>query len=378
MKKEVVFVMSFPWFSLYQRPHHIAHYFKMAGYSVKVIEFKQPIRLNSLLNRMKFSEHRLDADFIYSVTKYPFSDSLTMSRFKKCMNNILHNDEQETDRLIWLQGVDGAIDYKDITAFKKYKTILDISDSFPDFAGSSEAKQRLEIKEKEAAGKTNVVLAASDRLYFKFKKYNPNTFLVRNGVDIKSYRTITEPADAEFAKKVSQICSSKAVVYEGVISKRIDFDFLRAVIKGCPELIFLFIGMVDITARSEFNVLLKQKNARFIGTINHHLLPWVLSKTEIGIIPFKINELTMAANTIKLYEYLAAGKPVVSTPIPEVERYECSGVVRTAADPVLFVKYLRDMAELSSDPTLTLERLAIAEANNWEARFEEIASICSL
>lgn len=378
MRKEIVFIMSFPWFSLYQRPHYIAHYFKMKGYRVKVIEFRHPVRLNSLLNRMEFAEHKLAADLICSVKKYPFLGSLTKSGFMKCLKNILNNDAQETDRLIWLQGIDDSIDYKEVSAFRKYKTILDISDSFPDFRSSSEARQRLEIKEKEAAEKASLVLAASDILYSKFKKYNPNTFLVRNGVDIKHYRTITEPADTQLKVRVSRICSSKTAVYEGVISNRIDFDLLRAVIKGCPEITFLFLGMIDIMTRSKFNVLLKEINVCYFGAINHRLLPWVLSKTDVGIIPFRINNLTMAANTIKLYEYFAAGKPVVSTPIPEVSRHEGSGVVRTAADPVFFIEYLREMIELSADPSLTLDRIEIAEANSWESRFQEITSACNL
>jgi hypothetical protein len=50
--------MSYPWFSLYQRPNHFARIFRQNGYGVQVIEFRQIIRLNSILNKMKFREAR--------------------------------------------------------------------------------------------------------------------------------------------------------------------------------------------------------------------------------------------------------------------------------------------------------------------------------
>jgi glycosyltransferase involved in cell wall biosynthesis len=371
VKKEIVFIMSYPWFSLYQRPNHFARIFKQHGYGVQVIEFRQIIRLNSILNKMKFGEHRRDIDKLRSVVKLPFVHLENVQLASK-IRKILSEKKPDTELIFWFQGFDDAIDYSRILPLLTGRTILDVSDSFPDFFTDVKMRQRLEAAERQLSEKADVVFTTAQVLYDKFRAYNPRTYLIRNGVDVNRYRSITRPSDLALTEKIEAIGASKVVGYQGSISSWVDFDLLEGVIAKTPELSFLFVGMVDLRARRDFRRLVRHRNFHYLGAVSPDALPWVLSKIDVGIIPFKINDLIRATNPIKLYEYLAAGKPVVATPMPEVMRYEAKAIVATTSDPEAFATSLREMAAFSADPAALAERLRIADENSWESRFKKI------
>ena len=371
MKKEIVFIMSYPWFSLYQRPNHLARIFKRHGFRVQAIEYRHIIRLNSLLNKMQFSEHRRDIDRLWSVVKFPVI-SLENHQLTGKIKKILSDTRPETELTFWLQGFEDSIDYTRLLSLIPGRTILDISDSFPDFFTDVNQRKRLEAAEKMVSGKVDAVVTTAQTLYDKFRKYNSNTFLIRNGVDLSRYRGAAFPSDPALAARIEDVGNARVIGYQGSISAWFDFDLMDRVIKASPDLAFLFAGMVEVRARREFQRLARHRNFHYIGVVNPDVLPWVLSKIDVGIIPFKIDDLIRATNPIKLYEYFAAGKPVVATPMPEVMRYEAKGIVATAAEADTFTMKIREMAALTSDPEARHERLRLAEENSWEARFRQI------
>ena len=371
MKKRLIFIMSYPWFSLYQRPNHFARQFKHSGFSVEVVEMRQLVRLNSILNRMHFEEHRRDIDRLWSVVKIPFI-GLENFQLSRKIKKILATGEQGTECVFWLQGFDDALDYDRLMPLLAGKKILDVSDSFPDFFTDPEVRKRLEAAEKTVAAQVDVVLATADILYNKFKTYNARTFLIKNGVDLSRYQNITPPSDRVLRNKVEAAGPAKIIGYQGGIASWFDFDLMDYVIRKNPDFIFLFAGMVDVRSRRDFGRIIHYRNVLHLGTVNPEVLPWVLVRFDVGIIPFKINDLIRATNPIKLYEYLAAGKPVVATPMLEVMRYEAKGIVATAEEPEAFSRSLREMAALSEDPSSRQERLMIARDNSWDARFRKI------
>ncbi|MBI5741423.1 MAG: glycosyltransferase [Nitrospirae bacterium] len=371
MNKKIVFIMSYPWFSLYQRPNHFARLFKKSGYSVEVIEMRHIVRLNSLLNRMKFEQHRGDIDRLRSVVKLPLI-GLENAQLVRKVRKILASNKADTECLFWFQGFDDSIDYGRILAMLPGKAVLDVSDSFPDFFSDARRRQRLEAAEKTVAEKADAVLTSAGVLYDKFIKFNPKTFLIRNAVDFSIYRKTPHAPPEGIARKIGAMGSAKVVGFQGGIGSWFDFDLMDSVIQDCPGLSFLIVGMLDVRARKDFERLRRHRNFHYIGVVDPDVLPWVLSRIDVGIIPFKMNDLVKAVNPLKLYEYLAAAKPVVATPMPEVMRYEAKGVVATAGGAVSFSKALREMTALPEGPAAVEKRLQIARENSWEARFEQL------
>jgi glycosyltransferase involved in cell wall biosynthesis len=141
----------------------------------------------------------------------------------------------------------------------------------------------------------------------------------------------------------------------------VDSQAVAVAAKQLPYWDFILIGP-QFGGREIFG-----RNIYHLGMRAYERLPAYLHEMDVTLIPFVDNHVTRAANPVKLWEYLATGKPVVSTPIPEV--LPLRGLVRIAESANL----AREIASAMNDHYLQAERVALARANSWEARYEAIA-----
>jgi glycosyltransferase involved in cell wall biosynthesis len=134
-----------------------------------------------------------------------------------------------------------------------------------------------------------------------------------------------------------------------------------------PEWTFVLIGPVD----TDVSLLSSLPNVLLTGRRPYSELPAYLGSFDIAVIPFKINSLTTGVNPVKLYEYLAAGRPVVSSDLPEVRVFRPQvAIANSNAD---FVIRLEE--ELAADsPGKRADRLLIAGQHSWKARAEAAAA----
>jgi O-antigen biosynthesis protein len=115
----------------------------------------------------------------------------------------------------------------------------------------------------------------------------------------------------------------------------------------------------------EQQAVLQRPNIRFLGQQPYDSLPGVMSAMDVAMIPFAPSKLIESTSPIKLYEYLAAGLPVVATPMPEVLPFCLPGVAACAAEPGEFARHVQ---ELAGSPAVA-RRQEIARENSWTARF---------
>ena len=109
-----------------------------------------------------------------------------------------------------------------------------------------------------------------------------------------------------------------------------------------------------------------------LGRRPYDSLPGYCRAFDVGVIPFRMNALTVRVNPIKLREYLAAGLPVVSTPLPEVARYRA--LVHLADSPKMFVEEIERALGERSEPFLA-QRLHSMRAESWESRVGEVCRL---
>lgn len=242
--------------------------------------------------------------------------------------------------------------------------VYDCADEHTAFPGLINKATVLKM-EKELFACADVSLASARELCERKKEFAPAIGLTPNGADVGHFSKAMQPglpAPPEF-----QNLPRPVVGYVGAISAWFDQEMLAAAARVHPEWSFVLIGPVD----TDVSLLNSLPNVRLTGRKDYAVLPAYLKCFDIAVIPFKINELTTGVNPVKLYEYLAAGRPVVSSDLPEVRTFRPH--VAIAGNAVEFVRKLEE--ELAADsPEKGAVRLEIAGRHSWGARAESAAA----
>lgn len=163
----------------------------------------------------------------------------------------------------------------------------------------------------------------------------------------------------------------------GAIQAKLDFDLLIYLKKKHPEWIMLLVGkeyMNNEIDKTKFRELKSIKGVYHIGHVRRELIPGILRYVDVCLITFKENEfLSYASGPLKLWEYLAAGKPIVA--VQQDSTYECSEFVRVGHDKVGFEEAVSKAIAEGHDSQKILERKKIARANSWNYRVDEMLNL---
>jgi glycosyltransferase involved in cell wall biosynthesis len=232
-------------------------------------------------------------------------------------------------------------------------------DEYAAFSGV--ARESLARMERELLSRADLVIASSERLYEVKRKQNPRTVLIRHGVDWQHFRSALDPAlpvPAELARLPRPILG-----YFGLIAADwVDVDLITHMARRLPHVSIVMLGKVtmDLAALGKF------PNVHVLGRRPYETLPNYCRGFDAAMIPFPISEVTLNANPLKAREYLAAGLPVISTAIPEVEVLGCCRIGR---DPESFV---REVQAALSEPGPSAARSDAIRHESWEGRLAEI------
>ena len=243
--------------------------------------------------------------------------------------------------------------------------VYDCADEHAAFTGFI-TRETVERLEQRLLKEADIVFATATELYNRKKKYTGQIHLVPNGADVEHFKQALL-ADYPVAEEIRQL-PGPVIGFYGGISDWIDLSLVEAVAKAYPEWSVVMVGPVD----TEIAHLRKYSNIIFPGKKNYEELPSYLKGFDVCLVPFKINDLTVNVNPVKLYEYLAAGKPVVSSPLPEVRQFK--DVVRIGENPADFVAHV-EKALRETGPEQIARRLAVAESTSWRARCNKMVEL---
>lgn len=379
MTWRVTFLLPFgSWYFLYQRPHQIARRFVLNGHQVDVVGFED---IRDLWRRMRsfreFAEHRLCASRVYSFPLPPFRRRhVILDRAARTLADLwLRGYEMLASRgpitVVWVQGVGSFLPARRIARVKSDLMVWDICDDHR--ALSPALKQEVEEAERTLSVRTDIILTSSQRLYTYWHPRKNATYLVQNGVDIDAFGTHSQ--DASHSTSIDALNHELVAGYHGYIGRWFDFFLMQQVARALPKVKFVIVGPVDPEVRSEFSQLTALPNVDYLGPKPYPLVPGYVRAFHVGIIPFVLNDVTLATNPIKMYEYLAAGKPVVGSALPELEDVSRPGVVEVAHNADEFADRLTRALSISDNKSLTLARQDLARQNSWQRRYETIIRI---
>jgi len=258
------------------------------------------------------------------------------------------------DPLIWISYPHPDL-VKVLERFPNCHVIYDCVDHWSEFNG---AFGNLAQAERTLIERADIVFATAELLQERVARYHPRCYLVPNGVDVEGYalalaESPSIPADV-------QPISRPRIGFIGNIAHWLEFDWIRRLVINRPEWQFVFVGpwqLLDAPPESP--------NFHWLGARNYETIPYYIASFDVCLIPFKDNELTRAVDPLKLYEYLAVGRPVVSTALPRL--FPFSEFVEIASTEEAFQEgILRALADRSVERDEHRRRSVIQ--HSWTAR----------
>ena len=215
-------------------------------------------------------------------------------------------------------------------------------------------------QEAELIRSADAVAASSLALLEKVQPSARRSVLVPNGCDPEHF------ANASVHPEIT--CLAKPVIgYFGAIAHWFEPDFVKAAATAFPAASIVLIGSATNENR---RALAGLHNVHWLGERDYTVLPQFLAGFDVCLLPFRRLPLTLATNPVKLFEYFSAGKPVVSTRLPEVEPF--AGLAYLADTPAEFVAGIE--AALTDPPELRAQRRQIALSCDWTERAESLMS----
>ena len=381
--KDIIYIAQIHWDYLFQRPQQIV--LRLAKRNR--ILYVEPVGtifswVASNLGLTKMKKHNIgggltkksDSLYIYSLPEIflPFFKGVRIiNRINNSLLSLLI--KRVTNKLEFRVGVLWLNFPTGVDLIDKVKSGLVCYDCMDEhiYFVNRLVRRSLSQMEREIVQKADVVFSSSERIFQRLKKINRRVYIIPNGVDIEHFKK-TSLVTAK--PKELQDVSKPIVGFVGVVQKWIDLDLLAKVTNsvGCYMII---IGPVEINI-SKYREI---KNMRFLGKIDYGNLPNYIRWFDVAVFPFKVNELTQGVNPVKIYEYLAAGKLVVSVDLPEIRKLK--DVCFISKDDDEFIENIKKAIKLSNSKEMAnrIEKgLEIAEQNSWNERIIKIERILRL
>jgi glycosyltransferase involved in cell wall biosynthesis len=353
-KKIIIFKPVVDWnIPLFQRPQHIAINLARKGY---LYFYCTPGVYDEVDG---FNEIE---DGIYLTDQFNLLMDLKLKK-------IIHI--YAADTMLCLEFINKELDKNNIILYEY------IDEIHEDIAGRSIDIDLLERHKAVLNNEKIICVVSADQLFDQATKYRTkNVFLVTNGVEIEhfsKYQSVACEPPEEIKELVA--CNAPIIGYYGALAKWVDYELIIALAKARPNYQILLIGWNYDKSVDNYN-LNYLDNVKLIGPIDYKYLPKYASFFSVSFIPFRINDITKSTSPVKLFEYMALGKPIISTEMPECMKYQSSLIARSHKE---FIDLVDNALQFYSDD-LIYSKLLKREAyeNSWDKKSDYIKDIITL
>lgn len=251
-------------------------------------------------------------------------------------------------------------------------TIYECVDEFSDSKGLVRPKVVKQL-EKRLLKKVDLVIVTHQNLLNSKKLFNKNIHLIPNGAEVEHFRKVSLP-ETPIASEMTKI-PKPIIGFLGAIQYWIDLDLIRHIALSKHDWSIVLIGPVGRLAKIE--KIKNLPNVYLLGEKPYAILPSYVKAFDVCINPYILNKTAENCSPLKLYEYLATGRPVVSVDMPEVRKFD--GLVEIGINYGDFVEKINTVLEqLPENSARISSRTETTKEHSWDCRFSELERILNL
>lgn len=352
------------------------------GWNVPLFQRPQHIALN--LSKQKclvFYEVTRFTDKVKDITeieKNLILINLENRSINKILNKSLGNIEKP--KYIQIYSTDWQMSKNELQQYIKdgYKVIYEYIDEInPILSGTKEVPVNIKEKfEYVLQDKQNVfIVVTADKLRQDIvqKRGTEKLVLASNGVDYEHYKNIDQ--DYEFDKEFNEILNQKKPIigYYGALASWFDYEMVKKLAIQRPNYNIVLIGTKydDTFEKSGLN---KIGNIYYLGTKNYKVLKNYANKFTVCTVPFLISDITKATSPLKIFEYMALEKPIVTTAMEECKKYQSIFIAHNEEE---FIELIDNAIKLKKESNKEYFELLEKEAldNTWEIKSKDIIKL---
>ena len=245
-----------------------------------------------------------------------------------------------------------------------------------DFAATSPAARRVERSETALFRQADLVFVTAERLREKAARSATAVHAFPAGVEFSKFERVRTGA-ADVPADLARITRPVAG-YVGALHMWMDQDLLAEVAATMPDVSFALVGPAQV----DMERVARLPNVTLLGPKPHDEVPAYVKGFDVALVPYLRSDFTDSVYPVKLNEYLAMGKPIVATALPEVERFNAQhgGVISVASSAAEWASAIRQAlngsgASGAEQVEQVNRRIAAARANSWEQRLEEMSAL---
>ena len=247
-------------------------------------------------------------------------------------------------------------------------TIYHVVDEYSGYGHpSAKPGKKASRREDEMLRGVDTVIVVTSTLFDSKSPQNANTHLVPNAVDFEAYCE----CDSQPPDDMSGI-HGPIIGYSGLIAARLDLELLQAAAESRPGWNFVFVGAVNNDhCETQLRQLHELSNVFFLGQKSVDDVPRYVHQFDVCVIPYTLNLRAQHASPLKLYEYAAASKPIVTTDFAAARSFE--GHIEIAGTVNDFLAACERAITLDSSATEILENRRFAAENTWDHRVLQLS-----